>query len=107
MEHDHVVVLTTTETADHARELAAKVVEARLGACVQCSEVSSFYLWDGEARQGSETLLVIKTRSALFGALRDFIKEHHTYETPEILALPVVDGSREYLEWVQDNTRPG
>ena len=105
MEFDHVVVMTTTETEHEARELATKVVEARLGACAQCSAVSSSFVWHGEVSHASETLLSIKTRSSLFGALRDFIVEHHSYETPEVIAVPVVDGSREYLSWVDDNTR--
>ena len=107
MEIDHIVVMTTTETEDQAGALAAKVVEARLGACVQRAAVTSFYSWGGETRHGSETLLLIKTRSSLFDALCALIQEHHTYETPEIIAVPVVHGSPEYLRWVDDSTGTG
>ena len=99
-----VVVLTTTDSTDAAAQLARQVVEARLAACVQVVPIHSVYRWQGAVQEEAEVLLVMKTQASLFPGLEAFIKERHTYETPEIVALPIVAGSPEYLGWIVAET---
>ncbi len=99
-----MVVLTTTDSEEAAKALAALIVAERLAACVQTTPIRSVYRWQGAVRHESEVLLVIKTRVALLDRLEAFVKTHHTYDTPEIVALPIVGGSQEYLDWIAAET---
>ena len=96
----YCVVLTTLDDEAKAQTLAQQIVQARLGACVQLQAIKSFYMWRGEARREPEFLLTIKTRSALYGQLQAFIRAHHSYETPEIVQLPITAGWPDYLAWI-------
>ncbi|HYN63970.1 MAG TPA: divalent-cation tolerance protein CutA [Candidatus Limnocylindrales bacterium] len=98
------IVLTTTGTEDEAESLAAAIVEARLAACVQVQRVRSFYIWQDTLHREPEWLLVAKTRSVRYAALEAFIRERHSYETPEIVQLPITAGSAAYLGWLNSNT---
>jgi periplasmic divalent cation tolerance protein len=100
----YAVVQTTTDSREHADELAAKLVEARLAACVHVLPVTSHYRWKGELRREQEFLLSAKTRRALFERVADFIKANHHYETPEIVLLPIEAGSPDYLRWIDAET---
>ena len=101
----HVTVQTTVDSLEAAEKLASAAVEARLAACVQVSEVRSFYRWKGEVHQDPELLLSLKTSSSAVGALQDLLQEQHPYEEPEIIVLPIIGGSRTYLDWVEENSR--
>lgn len=96
----YCMVLTTTETPAQARDLAEKVVREKLAACVQTQQVRSCYTWKGEMHEGAECLLLIKTRTAQYQQLEEFIKKNHLYETPEIVQVPIVAGSKAYLNWI-------
>jgi len=98
------VVLTTVESEAQAEALAQQIVQARLGACVQVQDIKSFYIWQGEAHQEREYLLTIKTRSALYPQLQEFIRTHHSYDTPEIVQLPITAGGPDYLAWIEAGT---
>jgi len=100
----YCVVLTAVQSEAQAEALAQQIVQARLGACVQVQGIKSFYLWQGQARQEREYLLMIKTRSALYPQLQDFIRAHHSYETPEIVQLPITAGWPDYLAWIDAGT---
>ena len=100
------VVTTALGTEDEAEALAASLVEAKLAACVQVMHVRSFYTWQGELKREPEWVLFAKTRSALFAQVEAFIRQHHSDELPEILLLPVGDGSADYLRWLLDATTP-
>jgi periplasmic divalent cation tolerance protein len=100
----YCVVLTTLEGEAQAEALAQQIVQARLGACVQVQGIKSFYMWQGEARQERECLLMIKTRRTLYPALEAFIRAHHSYETPEIVQLPITAGWPDYLAWIEAGT---
>ncbi len=103
---DALVVLTTTETEADAERLARLLVEAELAACVQVlPRMSSIYRWQGKVEQAGETLLLIKTTRAAYARLETAIKQHHPYETPEIIALPVEAGSDKYLKWLMEAVR--
>ena len=96
-----LVVLTTTSTFNEAEALAGKIVESRLGACVQIlPQITSVYVWEGETRRESECLLLIKTLSEKWDELREFISANHSYEVPEIVAIDA-DAAKPYLAWLQ------
>jgi periplasmic divalent cation tolerance protein len=107
---DKIVVLTTCDSEAAATKLARELVEARVAACVNIVPgIRSVYRWDvsGKDAQGKdaiedaeEWLLVIKSRRDLFGELRAAVAQLHTYDIPELVALPVVEGSEPYLAWM-------
>ena len=103
-ETPYCMVMTTIAGEALAEALAWEIVHARLGACVQVQNIKSFYRWKNEARSEHECLLLIKTRKALYRSLEDFIRAHHSYETPEIVQLPITAGSADYLQWVASET---
>ena len=100
----YCVVLTTIDSEARAETLAQQIVQAQLGACVQVQSIKSFYVWKGQARREPEHLLLIKTRTALYPQLQAFIRAHHSYETPEIVQLPITAGSSDYLAWIDAGT---
>jgi periplasmic divalent cation tolerance protein len=98
---DKIVVLSTCDSEEQAALLARHLVEQRLAACVNIlPHVRSIYRWDNKVEDSGEWMLVIKSRRDLFAALRAEIERLHSYETPEIIAMPVVDGSPAYLGWL-------
>jgi len=105
MENGYAVILTTAADQTQAQELAALLVEQRLAACVQMLPIYSCYRWKGQVMNDEEILLLIKTRADLYEEVEAFIKEHHSYEVPEIIQLPVQQGSKPYLNWIITNTK--
>ncbi|WP_329497718.1 divalent-cation tolerance protein CutA [Kitasatospora herbaricolor] len=99
-----IVVTTTHDSEDAARALAAAVVGERLAACAQLHPVTSVYRWEGEVRTEPEWRVDFKTRAELFDPLAAFVTAHHTYDTPELIAVPVLAGSPAYLDWVRTET---
>ena len=99
-----VVVTTTVSGSKEAKRVAARIVESRLGACVQAMPIRSLYRWKGRVESAGEVLLAIKTRSGLARRLTAFIRALHSYEVPEILVMPVKGGLPEYLEWIYGET---
>ena len=100
---DAVIVLCTFANQEDAVRVAGTVVEARLAACVNIlGPMQSIYRWEGEIERADEILALIKTTERGFPALRDHIKELHPYQTPEIIALPVLDGLSAYLGWMRE-----
>ena len=98
---DKIVVLTTCGSPDEAERVARHLVELRLAACVQITPgVRSFYHWKGGIADDAEIQLVIKSTRFLFAALCAELRKMHSYEVPEIIAVPVVDGAASYLEWM-------
>ena len=105
---DKIVVLVTTGTLKEARKIARRLVEARLAACVNlCPPIRSIYRWQGKIADEREYLLLIKTKRCLFGELKDAILNCHSYTTPEILCLPVIKGSQDYLQWINASVKRG
>jgi len=98
------LVMTTTASEAEAETLAQQIVQARLAACVQVQAVKSFYVWKEQPCAENEWLLLIKTRSGLYPALEGFIRARHSYETPEIVQLPITTGSPDYLDWLAAQT---
>lgn len=98
-------VFISAPSREEARRLARDLLERGLAACVQLAPIESLYVWDGAIQEEDEILLIVKTRAALFAALEARIREIHSYDTPEILALPVSAGSAPYLAWLKAATR--
>jgi len=98
---DFIVVLVTTNSEEEAERIAQEIVQEHLVACVNIiPRIKSVYFWKGEVCKDNESLLVIKTRGEKFEALKDKIIQLHSYEVPEIIALPIVKGSQAYLDWL-------
>lgn len=96
-----IVVMMTAADADEASRIAELLVNQRLAACVQIlPEMRSVYVWQGAVQREREVLLLAKTTRANFDELERKVREIHSYETPEIIAVPVVTGSEPYLKWL-------
>ena len=102
---DKIVVLVTCGSAKEARKIARSVVEKRLAACANMlsSPVQSVYRWKGTVESAKEFLLIIKTTQARFPKLKAEVTRLHTYEVPEIIALPIATGATNYLTWISDS----
>jgi periplasmic divalent cation tolerance protein len=99
----YIQITTTTETKEEAQKIANYLVEQKLAACVQITgPITSVYRWKGKVENAQEWLCMIKTREELFSKVETAIKKMHSYETPEIVAVPIVKGSKEYLIWLDD-----
>jgi periplasmic divalent cation tolerance protein len=104
--HNGLVVLTTVETQEEGVRLASLLIERKLAACVQIlPQMISIYRWQGAVEQASEALLLIKTTRTAYSQLEAVIKQHHSYQTPEIIALPIEAGLPEYLAWLADSVK--
>lgn len=103
---DKRIVLSTAGSEDEARKIAQHLVESQLAACVNIiPHIESVYRWQGKVESSHEWLLIVKTSGGLFHAVRDAIRELHSYELPECVAIAIEDGSNEYLEWLADSLR--
>lgn len=98
-------MIVTTATEVEARSLADQLVAEHLAACVQILPIQSIYCWQGAVHRDPEWQLLIKTRMALFEQVRDRLVALHSYEVPEIIALPIIAGSPAYLNWVKEQTQ--
>ena len=105
---DFIVVVVTAPNHEVADRLAHTLVSEKLAACVNVLPgVRSVYVWKGEICNEGELLCLLKTRRELFPAVRQRLLALHPYEVPEIIALPLVEGSEPYLAWLRDNTQTG
>jgi len=106
---EKIVILSTCSSEAEAQKLARMLVERELSACVNVigggvlGGVRSFYRWQGKIESSVEWLLLIKTNRERFAAVRAAIEEAHSYEVPEIIALPIVEGAPAYLSWMDEN----
>lgn len=97
----NLVVLCTVPGEEIAKKIAHALVQERLAACVNIVPgLTSVYSWEGRMVEDSELLLLIKTRQERYGALEQRIKQLHPYQVPEVIALPIQQGSKEYLDWI-------
>jgi periplasmic divalent cation tolerance protein len=94
------VIVFCTASPDESERIAKTLIEGGLAACVNVSPVRSYYRWEGELCDDEEDLLVIKTEKSMIGKIIERIKEIHSYDLPEIIAIPITDGYEKYLEWV-------
>jgi len=102
----YCVVLITVPDAESGKRIAETLVEERLAACAnRLPGLLSTYRWQGKVEQAAEELLVVKTREELVEGLTARVRELHPYTVPEIIALPIVAGSQDYLNWIALETR--
>jgi periplasmic divalent cation tolerance protein len=105
---DKIIVLSACDSEEQAASIARNLVEQRLAACVNILPgARSIYRWKEQVEIAAEWLLVIKSRRDLFGAVRAEIVRLHSYEVPEVIALPVVDGADSYLAWLDGELKEG
>lgn len=100
---DYVQIVTTFPNRSEAEGVASELVDRRLVACVQIDgPITSVYTWQGKTENAEEWRLTLKTRLDRFAAIETAIRELHSYDTPEILATPIVAGNEKYLRWIDD-----
>ena len=103
---DKRIVLSTAGSEDEALKIARHLVEHQLAACVNIiPQIESIYRWQGKVESSQEWLLLIKTTAENFSAVRQAIRELHSYELPECIALSIEEGSPLYLQWLADSVR--
>ena len=104
----YVVVLVTTGSSEEARRIAHELVNQRKAACVNIVPgVSSLFWWQGNIESAQEHLLIVKTRAALLSEVITLVRQVHSYAVPEIIALPVIGGNQDYLDWLDRELAQG
>jgi len=100
----HVVILVTAGSAKEAQRIAANLIKNKLAACVNIiSGMQSVFWWEGKADKAKESLLMIKSKRSLLPKIIKAVRAVHSYEVPEIIALPIIGGERKYLRWIDDS----
>lgn len=105
----HLIVLITVPSVEIGQKIADALVDQGLAACVNfISPIHSIYMWQGKKQNEEETLLIVKSTRDLFSEkLVPAVQEIHPYDVPEIIALPIILGSQNYLNWIDENTKQG
>ena len=102
-----VVAFSTARSPDEARHIATALITEQLAACVNIIDnVNSVYRWHGAVQSSTESLLLIKTRANLIPVIGSRFRELHSYDTPELVAIPIVQGAQSYLDWLISSTSP-
>ncbi|MEW6002495.1 MAG: divalent-cation tolerance protein CutA [Nitrospirota bacterium] len=102
---DEIIVFITAPIEDEAAKIARALVEDRLAGCVNIvKDVRSIYSWEGKIEDEPEVLMIAKTQKTLFDSLVKKVRELHSYTVPEIIAMPIVEGSEDYLKWLEEVT---
>ncbi|MFQ5649154.1 MAG: divalent-cation tolerance protein CutA [bacterium] len=105
---EEIIIFVTAGSHEEAQNIANELVERRLAACVNIVDaVNSVFNWQGKVCQEDETLMMIKSVRSHLTDLITRIKALHSYEVPEIIAIPIIAGSQDYLDWIQQETRSG
>lgn len=100
-----IIVQTTCASKKEAKHIAKILIKKGLAACVQLSKIESFYYWKKRVCNEKEILLTIKSKKANFGKIQRKIKENHSYDLPEIIEIQITNGSKEYLQFIEGNTK--
>lgn len=104
-ESEFILVLTTVSNSEKAEEIAKKLVEERVSSCVTIVPArASFYWWEGKIEREEELVLLIKTRFSLYKKLEELLLSLHPYTVPEIIAFPIIEGFKKYLDWLRKET---
>lgn len=99
------MVLVTTSSKEEGEKIGRALVERRLAACANIvPSISSIFSWEGKINREQESLMILKSKRGCLAQLIEEVKRQHSYSVPEIIALPIVDGSPEYLKWIRENT---
>ena len=104
-EPEHIVVFITVADEEEARLISRVLLKQKKAACINIIPgVNSLFWWQEKIDSAQESLLVIKTRSVLLDEITQLVKEIHSYDVPEIIALPIIGGNKDYLEWIDNET---
>lgn len=102
----YIVVLITCSGKEEGERIADILLKERLAACANIiSEVTSYFWWTGKIHKADESLLIVKTKKSVLRQMVRRVRQVHQYENPEIIALPVIGGSKEYMKWIEDETK--
>jgi periplasmic divalent cation tolerance protein len=102
----YIVLLITTANDEEAHRISTVLLEKKKAACVNIvPRVDSLFWWQGKLDSGIENLLIVKTKAHLLNEIIALVKESHSYETPEVIALPIIGGSQEYLQWIEKEVK--
>jgi len=103
----HVVVLVTAADPEEAGRIGRALVDERLAACANLvSSIASAYWWQGRVEESGEALVILKTRQDLLERLIQRVRALHSYSVPEVIALPIIGGNPDYLQWIDDSVLP-
>jgi len=105
MNTKYSLVITTASSEKQAQFIANALLSQRLAACIQTNQIKSYYTWDNEIQESEEQILLIKCREEDFNNIEKCIKEHHSYEIPEIIMILIVKGSLDYIDWMHKVTK--
>ncbi len=101
----YAIVVTTTDKKEIAAKIANALIRKKLAACVQMWPITSTFSWKGKVMTGKEWIMLIKAKAVDYKKIEKEIKLIHNYELPEIIAVPIANGSKEYLNWIEKTTR--
>lgn len=105
-EFTDIVLFITTASAEEAQRIADVLVKARKAACVNIVPgVNSLFWWQGKLDSAKECLLIVKSKASVLDEIVNLVKEHHSYDVPEIIALPIIGGNPDYLEWIGNEVK--
>ena len=103
---DKIVISITTGTEEEAHTIAGQLINHKMAACVNIVPgVDSTFRWEGKIESEKESLLIIKTKSGILQQTIDLVKQLHSYEVPEIIAMPIIGGNEEYLQWIDSEVK--
>ena len=103
---NYIVIYITTGSINEAKKIGRTLVEEKLVACSNIiSPIRSIYSWQGEICDDKEALMVLKTRKTLFKQIVNRVEDLHSYDVPEIIAMPIIEGSTKYLSWINEETK--
>jgi len=107
-ESSYIVLFVTTANAEEAERIAKVLLKERKVACINIvPRISSLFWWQGKLDSAEESLLIIKTKASVLDEIVSLVKEHHSYNIPEVIALPIIGGNQDYLEWVGREVKQG
>ena len=100
----YCMIVVSFADEDESERIISELFERRLVACAQLQNVQSRYMWKGKLERDDEVVAFLKTRAELYDRVEACVKEMHSYEVPEIIAVPIEKGSEDYLKWIDENT---
>lgn len=107
-ETGEIVIFVTASTGEEAHRIAELLLNQRKAACINIiPKVDSLFWWQGKLDSARESLLIIKTRAPLLAEIVDLVKSVHSYEVPEIIAMPIIGGNEDYLRWIDNEVKKG
>ena len=105
IQNEYCLMIFTAANQEEAEKIAQELVEKKMAACVNVFDIASIYWWEKKIEQDNEALGIIKTRKDLIETIIKEIKAKHSYECPEVIAIPIIAGSKEYLDWIDDSVK--